>query len=170
VIRHRDWLMAAGAEDPDLQVNEFLVRFCAAYLDQGISLWSLPDQNLGFYQSFLRLHAESWNPPELWLKDLRSESKRLLNGNVTAIESIRESVEMLGVALDEWGKYLDATLLVLRGWGGMIRQVEVRGDSVAHPIPGGTLVEFVAVRLILDRLAVASLVPQLGIDLPQYLR
>ena len=155
-IRHRDWLVAAGTDDPDLLVNEFLVRFCAAFLDQGISLWPLPDQNLGFYLSFLRLHAASWNPPELWLKDLRGESQRLLNGNVTAIESIRESLEILGVMPSEWDKYLDATLLALRGWGGMIRQVEVRGDSVAHPIPGGTLVEFVAVRLLLDRFAVAS--------------
>ena len=170
-IRHRDWLMAAGANDTDLLVNEFLVRFCAAFLDQGISLWPLPDQNLGFYRSFLRLHAASWNPPELWLKDLRSESKRLLDGNVTAIESIRESLEMLGVSPGEWDKYLDATLLALRGWGGMIRQVEVRGDSVAHPISGGTLVEFVAVRLLLDRIAVASVANEVPLaEVREFLR
>ena len=38
----------------------------------------------------------------------------------------------------------------------MVRQVEVRADSVRHPIPEGSLVEFLAVRLILERLALAA--------------
>ena len=47
------------------------------------------------------------------------------------------------------------TLLALRGWGGMVLQVEQRGDRAVHPIPSGSLVEFLAVRLILDRFALA---------------
>ena len=35
----------------------------------------------------------------------------------------------------------------------MVQQVEERGDRVAHPIPRGSLVEFLAVRLLLDRLS-----------------
>ena len=64
---------------------------------------------------------------------------------------------MLGVPESEWDQFLAATLLPLRGWGGIIRQTEERGDRVATPSPAGSLYEFVAVRLILDRLALAHM-------------
>jgi uncharacterized protein YbcC (UPF0753/DUF2309 family) len=49
----------------------------------------------------------------------------------------------------------------------MVQQVENRADSVAHPIPPGSLIEFLAVRLLLDRLAVAWLAKDaLGYDGP----
>src|SRR5262249_39696509 len=38
---------------------------------------------------------------------------------------------------------------------GMVYQVEQRGDRVPMPIPSGSLIEFLAVRLLLDRFAVA---------------
>ena len=66
-----------------------------------------------------------------------------------------ESLELLGVAEEEWEDFLSATLLALRGWGGMVQQVEIRGDRAVHPVPAGSLVEFLAVRLMLDRFALA---------------
>ena len=60
------------------------------------------------------------------------------------LESILESLEVLGVAEEEWEAFLSATLLALRGWGGMVRQVEIRGDRAVHPVPAGSLVEFLA--------------------------
>src|SRR5262249_39620913 len=70
-------------------------------------------------------------------------------------ESIVESLELLGVPEPEWETFVPATFLALRGWAGMIHQMETRGDRAAHPAPPGSLVEFLAVRLILERLALA---------------
>ena len=56
----------------------------------------------------------------------------------------RESLTALGVPEGEWEEFLAATLLALRGWGGMIQQIEIRGDRVAHPAPPGSLLEFLA--------------------------
>src|SRR5688500_13348556 len=53
----------------------------------------------------------------------------------------------------EWEDIITATLLALRGWAGMIRQVELRADRATFPGPAGSLVEFLAIRLILERLA-----------------
>src|SRR5262249_44365152 len=69
---------------------------------------------------------------------------------------IRESLDALGVAEEEWEEFFSTTLLALRGWGGMVRQIELRGDRVVHPVPAGSLIEFLAVRLILDRFALAA--------------
>src|SRR5207248_1053676 len=62
----------------------------------------------------------------------------------------------LGVPEDEWESYLSATLLALRGWAGITRFLEERSDRAVHPVPPGSLVEFLAIRLVLDRLALAD--------------
>ncbi len=69
------------------------------------------------------------------------------------MESIRESLCLLGVREEEWDEYLSATFLALRGWGGIIRFLEARPDRAVYPLKTGSLVEFLAVRLVLDRLA-----------------
>src|SRR5690606_5645644 len=48
-IRHRDVLFEATGTDIDSPVNELLIRFCAAYLDQGVATWSVPERRRGFY-------------------------------------------------------------------------------------------------------------------------
>ena len=51
-MRHRDLLLEATGADADPRVNEVLVRFCAAFLDQGFSSWPLPEREHGFYRAF----------------------------------------------------------------------------------------------------------------------
>ena len=38
-VRHRDWLLQATGQDADDRVNEVLIPFCSAMLDQGFSHW-----------------------------------------------------------------------------------------------------------------------------------
>ena len=56
---------------------------------------------------------------------------------MSPLDSILESVELLGVVEDEWDDFIPATLLALRGWAGMIHQMETRGDRVAVAAPSG---------------------------------
>ncbi len=154
-VRHRDLLLAATGIDTDVRVHELLIRFCAAFLDQGFARWPLPKRDDGFLRSFCAMYRRAEGPPDRWLRGLPAELARLDDGRVHPLDSVRESLDALGVPPSEWEAYVSATLLALRGWGGMIWQVEQRGDAVAHPIPKGSLVEFLAVRLVLERLAVA---------------
>jgi uncharacterized protein YbcC (UPF0753/DUF2309 family) len=155
VLRHRDLLLQTLGTDTDLWVHEVLIRFTAAFLDQGISHWPLPERERGYFHAFCSLYRRTVAPPDRWRRQLALETARLLENGISPIESACESLMLLGVPLKEWRDYLAATLLALRGWGGMVHQVEQRGDRVAHPIPGGSLIEFVAVRLLLDRIAAA---------------
>ncbi len=153
--RHRDLLLLATGVDADLPVHELLIRFCAAYVDQGFAGWHLPHQDRGFFRSFSELYGQRAGPPDAWLRGLPAEIARLQAARMTPLESIRESLALLQVPEDEWQSFLYSTILALRGWGGMVRQVEQRGDRVAHPAPAGSLVEMLAVRLLLDRLSLA---------------
>ncbi len=53
-----------------------------------------------------------------------------------------------------------ATLQALPGWAGMIWQMETNAEWTLFPAPAGTLTEYLAVRLILDRLAASHVARQ----------
>jgi uncharacterized protein YbcC (UPF0753/DUF2309 family) len=156
LIRHRDLLSAHGGIDSDLLVNDVLIRFCSAFLDQGIAHWPLPERDTGFYSSFCALHEQGNAASAWWMAGLKNEVTRLQNGKVTALACIEESLAALGVKAGEVENFLSATLLALRGWGGMIWHVEQRADRVHHAVPEGTLIDFLAVRLLLERFALKS--------------
>jgi len=165
--RHRDLVLAATGSDSDLLVHDLLIKFCSAFLDQGFSRWDLPERDRGFFRSFAAVYGREGGPPDVWLEDLPTELTRLTQAEIGPLDSILESLELLGVEPDEWDTFLTQTLLALRGWAGMIRQVEIRADSVAHAIPVGSTIEFLAVRLILERLALAAVAREtLGYDGP----
>ena len=158
--RHRDWILEATGDDSDQLVHDLLIRFCAAFLDQGFSNWSLPNRNDGFYESFIALYRQSVRLPNRWTRGLQGELNRLRNEQVGPLESISESLELLGVKDHEQEGFIAQTLLALRGYAGMIWQLETRGDRVAHPAPQGSLTEFLAVRLVLDRFALTYVAKQ----------
>lgn len=155
--RHRDLLLAASGEDSDRLVQEVLIPFCAAFLDQGFAVWALPGRELGYFKSFCCVYGTSGTPVAEWLKPLAAELKRLQAAHTSPLESIAESLELLGVGEAEWPEYISMSLLALRGWAGMIRQVEIRGDRVALPVPADSLLEYLAIRLLLDRLAIGHI-------------
>lgn len=157
VGRPRDLLLAATSQDSDLLVHELLIRFSAAFLDQGFARWPLPGRERGYFRSFCALYRMRSGPPDAWLRGLAPLLARLDDEQTTPAASILESLELLGVPEADWDSFVAASLLALRGWAGMIHQMEIRGDRVGRPAPPGSLEEFLAVRLILDRLALAHI-------------
>ncbi|MBX9788112.1 MAG: DUF2309 domain-containing protein [Pirellulales bacterium] len=155
-VRHRDLMLAATGLDSDRLVNEVLIRFCAPFLDQGLAAWQLPAADDGFLASFSALYANS-HPVEPWLRELPAELARIATARLRPLELIAESLQVLGVPAEEQDSYLERTLLALRGWAGMLWQMETNAEWAARPAPRGTLVEYMAVRLLLERLAIAHL-------------
>lgn len=152
-MRHRDLLMETTGQDSDEFVHDLLIRYCAAFLDQGFANWSLPNQFDGFYRTFLWLYGQPFGMVDRWARNLRQELRRLVDEEIGPLDSIAESLALLGISEKEREEFITKTLLALRGFGGMIWQLESRGDRVAHPLQKGSLNEFLAVRLILDRVA-----------------
>ena len=155
--RHRDLLFVVTGEDSDTIVNDLLIRFSAAFLDQGMARWSLPIREAGFFKAFCSLYRASNGSPDWRRLGLPAELARLEDNGVSPLESIAESLHLLGVEETEWEEFIAATMLALRGWAGMIRQMELRADRVRVPAPAGSVTEFLAVRLILKRLVLAEI-------------
>jgi uncharacterized protein YbcC (UPF0753/DUF2309 family) len=153
--RHRDALLALTGEDADRLVHEVLVRWCAAYIDQGLAMWQMPGRENGFYETFLRIYEQRLEPPAAWRRGLGQELRQLRQRGVRPLEVIAQSLELLGVPEEEWPEYIQETLLALRGFAGQIWQMEQRSDRYHWAAPEGSLVGYLAVRLILDRYALA---------------
>ena len=156
-VRHRDVLLAATGQDADLVVHDTLIRFCSSFLDQGFADWDLPERQAGLFHAFLQQYALPGTAPTRWFSAVRREAKRILERSYTAVESIEESLQRLGIEDDQREEFITRSLLALRGWAGMIWQMETNAEWTLHPAPAGTLVEFLAVRLMLDRLALQHL-------------
>lgn len=159
-VRHRDLLLAVTSEDSDVLVHEVLVPFCAAFLDQGYAHWRLPEREQGFFKSFLNLMGCGGHMSRYWLQGLRSEARRLLEQQRTPLESIEESLSELGIGAEEKEAFLLKSLLSLRGYAGMLWQTETRPDRVFIPSPAGTLLEYLAAQLLLERFALLETAKQ----------
>lgn len=153
MIRHRDLLLAATHIDCDALVHEVLVRFCASFTDQGFAHWQLPNRDQGFWRAFVELFRESTPWTERWMSQLPAELARVTEARLRPLDVVAECLDELGVRESEQEDFITAELLALRGWAGMLRHMEVRGDRVPRGVPTGTIVEFLAVRLLLSRLA-----------------
>ncbi len=152
-VRHHDLLFKATDRSADGLVHATLIRFCAAFLDQGLASWTLPQRDLGFWKSFYELY-KSGRGKHPWQNRLASELRRMESAGLTIDETIELLLSQLGVTPEERLEFITQTLLALRGWAGMIWQMETNAEWAVRPAPVGTLKEFLAVRLLLDRLSV----------------
>ncbi|PQO28899.1 DUF2309 domain-containing protein [Blastopirellula marina] len=156
-VRPRDLLLSTLGKDIDREVHDLLIRFCAAYVDQGYSDWALPHRDQGFFKAFLNLFSQSNWCADRWLTGLSKELKRLQRCNLTPEESIEESIHELGIPDDHREEFIIQSLLSLRGWAGMIWQLETGTEPVFHSIPPGSLAGMLAVQLILERFAILNI-------------
>jgi uncharacterized protein YbcC (UPF0753/DUF2309 family) len=85
----------------------------------------MPERSRGIHGSFLEIYdtvlAAQCGRWARGLPALVADGRA--NGR-TALGSIENSLAQLGVHDDEWIDYLSAELLALRGWAGIVRQIE----------------------------------------------
>ena len=95
----------ASGVDVDDMVHDVLIRFCAAFLDQGMAKWQLPRRNEGFYRCFCSLYRHPGWAPADWMRGLANEAGRLLDERIEPFDSIIESLDALGVNDDSGSRF-----------------------------------------------------------------
>jgi len=136
-----------------------LIRHLGAHLDQGLVAWRNSAREQGFYAAWRHGAANDWG----WELDefvgARQEVAQLPEQPLPAI--IGELLT-LGVEEANWEAYLQRLVLELPGWAGMCcwREAHPRPDE-----PPVSLADFLAVRLLLERLYAEQLIRRIW-DLP----
>lgn len=150
----RDRLLAHANLDLDESIRPVLIRFVAAFLDQGIAHVSMPGRERGLYACFTELYGHRLAG---WCGDWAGELATLIaddramgqNGE----QSLTNSLDDLGVPEIERVEFLVGEGLWLRGWAGMVHEFETRPDRAPQTAVPATLTEFLAVQLLLTRAA-----------------
>jgi len=154
--RHRDLVLAVSGIDVDAWTHPLFIRFLSAFLDQGLAYWPMPGRELGLYRCFLIIHGREKLPsPAPWIRGLIALLREERAARLTAPASLERSLTALGVPESEWDDFVARSALVLRGWAGIVRQLEERPDRAPVHVAPASLVDFLAVRLLLDRAALA---------------
>ena len=156
-VRPRDVLLHATGDDIDRCVEESLIRLTGGFIDQGYAGCELPSRDQGFLSAFKQLYRKNGWTVERWLEPLSQMIIRIEQQEIDALDIVKESLQDLGIDAEDAEEFIAQTLLALGGWAGMVWQLECGVDWVVRLLPKGSLVEFLAVRLILERLAIRDI-------------
>ncbi len=149
-IRWRDRIVANFGVDTDRNVHPLLIRICAAFVDQGIAYWQMPDREHGLLHAFRSLYGLGDGPKNRWMRGLAAQLRTQEAEGWSAEDTVRWALEELQIPSSQWQSYIERTLLSLRGWAGMIRQLELRPDTAPVAPPKARLMDYLALQLTLD--------------------
>ncbi|MFN2448092.1 MAG: putative inorganic carbon transporter subunit DabA [Vicinamibacterales bacterium] len=151
---HADVLRDLTGEDVNERVNAYMVRRCAAFLDEGQAAWRMPGRALGFYDAWRSLAASE---RIFDLEGLPGWRNALYHLPALAEDAVIEHLHTLGVHHDHWGGYLRRLLVQLPGWMGMINWRARRPRYPRQQVQGIDLVQYLAVRLFYETLIVKNI-------------
>ena len=166
-VRHRDLILAIDPSvDTDAMVHPLLIRVCAAFLDQGVAAWPMPGRERGLLAAVADIYSGAIGPTEPWSSRLPAAMAAIQGTEALAV--IADELKRLGVPPEYHDELITRSLVALRGWAGMIRQFEERPDRAPVEAVPARLVDFLALRLVLDRVAAEWAASRLGraSDLP----
>jgi uncharacterized protein YbcC (UPF0753/DUF2309 family) len=127
-------------------VHPLLIRLCAVYTDQGMSYWTMPGRENGFYGAVRDLMAKPAAFYPSHLRGLDREFVRQRAAGLTAEAVVRQAMQKMGVAECEWQAFLESEMLALPGWAGLMRLLERDPGLAPHVKLPCSLMDFLAVR------------------------
>jgi len=138
-----------GIDNTGERLNHQMMKWCKLYLDDQQAAWPMPHREKGFYGAWKRLSPHDPALP----RSLRQRLKALPEN---AEQALKKALVDLHIRPEESRQYLEAHLLALPGWAGMLLwMAEENGDD--H-----LLIDYLAIRLSLE----AFLIPPELIETP----
>lgn len=129
------------------ELNAHMIKWCKLYCDESKAVWSMPNREKGFYYAWkgLVLHDPALKPAvRKSLRGLPDEAERALKKVLLALEIPYADIQ----------EYLEAHLLALPGWAGMMLWRSQQYDEEKT-----LLAEYLAVRLSLEWMLIQSYLP-----------
>ena len=132
-------------------IHPWLIRLCSVFVDQGMTYWPLPNREKGFYESVRMLLAPGGCIFPLYLTGLDKELARQADLGFSGCDAVLDYLDSRNVDEQAWGEVLEAELLALPGWAGMMRRLEKEPQLAPHIAVPCSLMDFLAVRLTMTR-------------------
>ena len=148
-----DWLDARGGASIVDQVNGEMIKWSAAFLDEGLAGWGMPDRSQGFYRSWRELAAHDASGRLLGIRGFGAKVRALPDAPEDAVAWCLNTLE---VPETKWKDYQSRQFAQLPGWTGFVRW---RGENPEYPSQQEypiDLVEYLAVRLFYEVVLVSA--------------
>jgi uncharacterized protein YbcC (UPF0753/DUF2309 family) len=129
------------------QINDQMIKWTGAFLDEGMAGWEMPGRHAGFYRTWRKLAARDFSGRFLGIKRFATKVRDLPD---LPEDAIAFSLQRMGIPEQRWMDYLSRQLAQLPGWAGFIRwRGENPGYSAQkrHPIDP---LQYLAVRLFYE--------------------
>jgi uncharacterized protein len=134
-------------------IHPWLIRLCSVFLDQGTAYWPMPNREKGFYESVRTLLSRRGAILPKYLVGLDGEFRRQQHHLFSAADAVLDYLDGNSCKEGEWPEVLQAELLALPGWGGLMRRLEEEPTLAPHKTLPCSLTDFLAVRLTMSRVA-----------------
>lgn len=135
-------------------INEQMIKWCSAFLDEGEASWAMPYRELTFYRAWKKLAPYDAALPLLGITGASAKIAALAD---RPEEGLLASLQHMKIPKSSWESYLALHLAALPGWAGYIKW---RSDETHHPWQTQypiDLVKYLAVRLFYERELVETL-------------
>jgi uncharacterized protein len=143
----------AAPRPVDEVIHPWLIRLCSVFLDQGTAYWPMPNRERGFYGSVRMLLSGRGGIFPKYLVGLDEEFRRQERLEFSAADAVLDYLDSITLEETEWSAILQAELLALPGWAGLMRKLEEEPTLAPHTILPCSLMDFLAVRLTMSRIA-----------------
>ena len=142
-----DWVDVLAGTTLVEQINNQMIKWFAAFVDEGLAGWEMPSRHSGFYTAWRELAQHDYSGRFLDIHDFRQKVNDLPSEPEDAIVL---SLRCLGIPEEQWSDYLARQLSQLPGWTRFIRWLEVNPAYHAqrnHPVDP---IQYLAVRLLYE--------------------
>jgi uncharacterized protein len=143
----------AAPRPVDDVIHPWLIRLCSVFLDQGTAYWPMPNREMGFYESVRTLFSREGGISPKYLVGLDDEFKRHERLSFSAADAVLDYLDSQFFPEAEWLEILQAELLALPGWAGLMHRLEQDPSLAPHKSLPCSLMDFLAVRLTMSRVA-----------------
>ena len=133
------------------RVNRYLIKWCGAFLDQGIASWPMPLREQGFYRAWKQLAAKEFS---LVLGGVDGWQDAVLALPERADDSVIETLRALQIPDHHESDFLGRRLVRLPGWAGLIKWCEHHPHDLIQQRYHIDLVEYLAVRLFCESMLI----------------
>ena len=143
----------ASPRPVDDVIHPWLIRLCSVFLDQGTAYWPMPNRDKGFYESVRTLFSRHGAIFPKYLVGLDDEFGRQECLSFSAADAVLDYLDSQCFREVEWPEILQAELLALPGWAGLMHRLEKDPALAPHKTLRCSLMDFLAVRLTMSRVA-----------------
>lgn len=149
-----EWVQELTAQPIVDPINSLMIKWCSAFLDEGMGTWAMPEREKGFYGAWREMAPYDGSG---WFLGIRGLSGEIAQLPTSAQDTLSRSLDRLGIKEAIRADYLQRHLAQLPGWAGFIKW---RGGEALYrwqqhyPMD---LIQYLAVRLFYEAECVETL-------------